>query len=563
MGGSVVRTGTLFEQALAHHRAGRLVEAERGYREALLFNPHSADTLSNLGLALEQQGRRDEAIPLFHAALAWDPNHANAYINLGLSLHRMKDWSGAETAYRQAIVLQPNNSVLHSDLGSVLGELGRLDDCEIELRHAVALEPGFAIALANLGKVLWRLGRLAEAETAYRRAIAIQPPTSDVLSDFGVFILEQNRFEEAIVLLNRAIELDPSNGVAHVNLGKLFMDLNRLDEARQAFEKGAATKSDYAEAHFYVGLALLTRGDFANGWPEYEWRWKTKDNLNHSYHDLPCPEWRGESLAGSTILLHGEQGLGDNIHFARFVPKVVESGAEVLLAVPPALHRLLGCLKGVTVLPTDRPSPVFDVRASLMSLPRIFDTRLESIPGAVPYLTVDGKDIARWTEMLGGPGLRIGLVWSGNQAHSNDHNRSLPLAALTPLFDIVGCRWFSLQKELADRDQGVFAAMGHKLTPLVLRDFYDTGCAVSALDLVISVDTSVCHLAGALGLPTWVLLPFAPDWRWLLEREDSPWYPTARLWRQPRPGDWPSVIDKIGSALRAMALESKRVAPAS
>ena len=569
MGGSTTNSvagpasKTPFEQALIHFRAGRLVDAEQGYREALLLNPRSAVVLSNLGLALEQQGRRDEAILLFREALAIDPNHTNACINLGMSLYKMEDWFGAETAYRQAIMLQPDSPGLRSDLGAVLSELGRLDESVIELQKAVALQADFAMALANLGKVFRRLGRLAEAEAAYRRAIAAQPSSSDVHSDLGAVLLAQNRFDEAMVLCCRAIELDPSNALAYVNLGKLYQDLNRLDEARQAFEKSVAVKPDYAEAHFHIGLALLTQGHFKSAWPEYEWRWKMQDNLRHLYHSLLHPEWNGEALAGRTILLHGEQGLGDSIQFARFIPKVVDGGAQVLLAVPLALHRLFGLLRGVTVLAADQPSPVFHLRASLLSLPRIFDTTLETIPNSVPYLMVDGMDIGRWTETLGGPGLRIGLVWSGNRGHSNDHNRSLPLAALAPLFDIVGCRWFSLQKEVPDRDRDTLAKMGDRLTPLMLQDFYDTACVVSALDLVISVDTSVCHLAGALGCPTWVLLPYAPDWRWLLDREDSPWYPTARLWRQPRPGDWPSVIDKIGSALRAMALRSKRVAPAS
>ena len=384
------------------------------------------------------------------------------------------------------------------------------------LRQALASEPDHPATLMNLAGILTKEGELALASAVFRRILTDRPAHVDALINQGTTRLDQGRSRDAIVLYRRTVALSPS----HTN------------------------------AHVFAAMAYLRLGAFAIGWDLYEWRWRNEPSLNFPQmtRDRPC--WDGSDLAGKTILLHGEQGLGDTLQFCRYVPLVARK-AKVILAVLGPLCGLMATLgNDIQVLRLGEPLPPFDLHCPLMSLARLFGTTADTIPQTGAYLRADACRSAVWHHRLGGRGPRIGLAWSGNPRHSGDGRRSLPLARLLPLIWNSGADWHILQKDLREEDQGLVAA-----TPRLtwhgdqLADFDDTAALVGALDLVIAVDTSVAHLAGALGVPTWLMLPFAPDWRWLEDRDDSPWYGSVRLFRQTRPGDWDGVIARIAEHL--------------
>jgi hypothetical protein len=390
------------------------------------------------------------------------------------------------------------------------------------------------------------MSRFEDAVASYERALAIRPDFAQALYSRGNALMALNRHDEAIASFERALAARPGYAEALNNRGAALQALNRHQEAIASYEQLLAIKPDDAGVHFNASLARLTLGDLLAGWKEYEWRWKSK-HFTSRQRDFTQPLWLGrESLAGKTILLHAEQGFGDTLQFVRYAPAVARQGARVLLEVPGALRRLFEGFQGVErVIAKGESLPKFDCHCPLMSLPLAFGTTLQNIPCEVPYLSAPARRVEQWRQQLGtGTKPRVGIVWSGRLTHKNDHNRSIPLSALLPLAG-AGVELVSLQKEVRGDDLATLAQFGEiRHFGEELQDFADTAALISLLDIVVSVDTAPAHLAGALGKPVWILLPYRPDWRWLLDREDSPWYPTARLFRQPAIGDWESVIER-------------------
>ena len=394
----------------------------------------------------------------------------------------------------------------------------------------------------------------ARSEAGLRRALALKPDYAEAHNNLGGALSAQGNLDEAVACYRRALALKPDYAEAHNNLGGALSDLAKFDEALACYRRALRLKPDYAEAHWNQALLTLLTGDFERGWAEYEWRWKTKQ-LHFERRTFSQPRWDGQPLAGRTILLHAEQGLGDTIQFVRYVSLVKVRGGRVVVECQPPLLPLLADCPGIDqVVARGNPLPAFDVQAPLLSLPGILGTTLDSIPDRVPYLRADPELAQAWRKRLEAlDGFKVGIVWQGNPPFKGDRQRSIPLRQYEALARVEGVQLVSLQKGAGADQLGKLAAsfpvldLGEQL-----ETFSDTAAVLKNLDLLISSCTSVPHLAGALGVPVWLALPFVPDWRWLLEREDSPWYPHHRLFRQSRPGDWSEVFERIAGALRGL-----------
>jgi tetratricopeptide (TPR) repeat protein len=576
-----------FNAAVVHHQAGRLAEAERSYRQILALHPNHANSLHMLGVLAFQTGHHEDAIKLIQAALHLNPNspsyysnlgnvlqavdrseearahyekalalkpdYAEAHMNLGNTLNSLDRLGEAIAHYQQALALRPDYVDAHMNFGSTLRNLRRLDESIAHLEKAVSLRPDYAEAHMNLGNALQDAKRFDEAIAHYERALALRPDYAKTHTNFGNVLHTLNRSEESIAHHKQAIALSPNYAEAYMNLGIVLLDLGRTAEAEQLFAQAISLKPDYAEAHLNLGMSRLQQGDFSTGWKHYEWRTRTVNFAPFRRH-FSQPQWQGEPLQGRRIFLHGEQGLGDCIQFLRYLPLVQAAGGTVIVEVPKGLKRVASHLPGIVdLLALGEPLPAFDLHCSLMSLPAIFRTDLHSIPSQVPYLTVPAEARQKFAGLAWpATGVRMGLVWAGNPSHPKDKHRSIPLSLLEPLFQLPGIHGFSLQKGEASAQIGLSKLPIEDFMPMV-DDMEDTAALISQLDLVITVDTSVAHLAGALGKPVWLLLSTDSDWRWLTQREDSPWYPTARLFWQTALDNWSEVIGRVASELQAFS----------
>ncbi|MBI4863418.1 MAG: tetratricopeptide repeat protein, partial [Candidatus Riflebacteria bacterium] len=527
---------------------GRPAEAEACYRRALELRPDYTEAHYNLGIALQVQGRQAEAAPCFRRALELKPDYFEAWNNLGNVLRGLGQLAEAEQCYRRALEIRPDHIKAHNNLGIVLMERGGWQQAVDCYRRALELEPDYAEAHFNLGVVLKNQGRLAEAELSYRRAVEIDPTHAESHYGLGYVLLEQGQPAEAELSYRRAIEIDPAHSRARCNLGIALMAQGRWHLATDCFRRVLELAPEFAGGHWGLGIMHLLEGDLARGWVEYEWRWRNHDLSLHK-PDLPGPLWKGEELRGKTLLVWAEQGIGDVIQFCRYVPLLAARGATVVLLCQRSLSALLERLEGVSrvIVEGDDTGP-YHYQIPMMSLPGLLETTVWTIPSTVPYLGADPARLESWRRrILSVPGqLRVGVVWAGSPVHKNDRNRSCSLDLFSRLTAVPGLAFFSLQK--GDAARQLLERPG--LVPFVdlgpeLDDFADTAAAIHHLDLVISVDTAVAHLAGAMARQVWTLVPFAPDWRWLLEREDSPWYPTMRLFRQPAIGDWATVMERV------------------
>jgi len=553
---------------------GRHEAAIPSYDKAIALNPANADTRFNRGNAFYYSKRHEAAVACYDEAIALKSDYADAYNNRGLALAGLKRYEAALASYDQAIALNADFALAYSNRGLVLKELNQFEAALASHDRALALNADFAEAHSNRGLVLKELNQFEAALASYDRAIALKPNFAEAHSNRGLVLKELNQFEAALASYDRAIALNPDFAEAYSNRGLVLQDLHQLDAALADFDQAIAIKSDFAVAYFNRAMASLMAGDFKNGWIDYEWRWKGDSGpiIKDGRH-LPQPCWLGnEPIAGKTILLHSEQGLGDTLQFCRFAKWVADLGARVILEVQRPLESLLANLEGVAQLVVHGDArPAFDYYCPLMSLPLAFKTTLPTLPARIPYLKGDAQKTLHWKQMLGEKTkLRVGLVWSGgfrvNQPElwAINDRRNVPLAKLASLKH-PDIEFYSLQKgQPAESELKNLTSSnwdGPRLTDFanLLNDFSDTAALLEQLDLLISVDTSTAHLAGAMGQPVWILNRFDACWRWLLDRSDSPWYPTAKLYRQERAGDWDSVIQRVRSDLHARVRASSDV----
>jgi Flp pilus assembly protein TadD len=588
----------LFAIALSRHQAGDLAGAVSHYRQVVALRPEEVPPLINLGMAWQGLGRPDWARDIFRRALclapgsavAWgaqggalldnaqaafailslgravrlDPFDVGAHNNLGNALATQGRTEAATLALRHAVVLGPDNPQPYNNLGAVLIESGAVAEGLVACVRALALQPDNAQGENNLGNALMELERTGEALAAFRRALALYPGFPQACVNLSGALIDRGSCREAVRVCMRAISLQPEDAKAYNNLGNALRGLGALDAAAGVFRQALWLAPEDAEIHYNASAVLLKLGRLQEGWAEFEWRKRTERSVFRQT-PLPGPEWDGEALGGRTLLLYAEQGYGDVLQFVRYAPIVAARvGGPVVLRVYPPLVKLLSNLPGVAaVLSSDDPLPVYHCHLPLMSLPQWLGTVMETIPAAVPYLSAGPSAVRYWRDRLSThPGRKIGLVWAGDPrvhertTHLMDQRRSLTLAAFDQSLRIDGLQWISLQKGLA-AEQARTPPPGTVLLDFMdeIDDFADTAALVSALDLVVTVDTAVAHLAGALGKPVWILSRFDGCWRWFEDRADSPWYPSARLYRQAAWGDWTSVLASLAEDLRAMAAE--------
>jgi tetratricopeptide (TPR) repeat protein len=529
---------------------GRLDEAVACYRRALALKPDYPEAHNNLGTTLREQGRLEESITCYRGALALKPDYAEAHFNLGMSFAKQARLDEAARCYGRALELRPDFAEAHDALGNVRRDQERLDEAVTCYRTALALRPNSPEIHNNLGSTLKEQGRLDEAVVFCRRAIELKPDFPEAYSNLGSARAEQGALDDAVGCYRRALALKPDFPEACNNLGTALREQGRLDEAIACYRRAIDLRPNYPDAHFSLGMALLARGDMAAGWAEYEWRWQTPQMLK-GRRPVVQPQWCGEAAAGRTLLIHAEQGFGDTLQFCRYGPLARERGLRVIMEVEPPLVRLLRGLPGVDlVVGRGEPVPPFDLHCPLLSMPLALGTTMTTIPNGDAYLHADAAQAAVFRTRLAAiasQGARIGLVWAGStRLHSPalaavDRRRSLAPDRLAPLIALSGFHFVSLQKG------GPAAPANFPMTDFMgeMGDFADTAALIANLDLVISVDTAVAHLAAALGKPVWLLERFDSCWRWLNGRRDSPWYPTVRLYRQPRPGDWDSVLTDV------------------
>jgi len=581
------RLAELHALALGHLRSGKLLKAQSSAKEALKLDADDPETLhlmavvsvaasqlehavewasrairrdpqptylATLGMALLKASRLDEALRVLDKAVHLKPDDAELWRQMGDALIQARRNGEALLCLRRAFELDPRNADAAYKVGHILHGMGQFAESCAYLNQSAELQPDHVPTLQTRALVLNGLGRIEEATADCRRAAELDPKNADILANLGAFLRAQGHLEQALSSFDRSLKIKPNAGKAIVGRASVLADLGRVEEAMSAYKRSAAIGSEHARSVWNLALLQMLTGDFSRGLKGMQVRWDVA-GLPNGYPPLAGPKWLGDgNIAGKTILVCADEGLGDAIQLVRYVPMLAARGARVVLVVHDALCSLFSAVGGVwQCLPGSSGArlPPFDLHCPLSSLPLIFGTRLETIPAAVSYLRASAREsVQTWESRLGPPGRsRVGLVWSGNPEHLNDRNRSVPLRTLTRLLD-TKASFVSLQKDVRPGDRAellartdIFDAAQH------LADFGETAALISCLDLVITVDTSVAHLSAALGKPTWVLLPFMPDYRWLLGREDSPWYPTVRLFRQTQTREYASVVEDVREAL--------------
>jgi tetratricopeptide (TPR) repeat protein len=597
--GQAERSVELFDRAIAIRRdfheaydnrgtalytLDRFEEAVASYDRAIRLKSDNAAVHANRGNVLQALGRCEEALASYDRALALIPGFSEAHFGRGATLNALKRREEALASHERAIALNPNYAKAFQGRGMALQGLGRLEDAVASYDHAVALNPHFAEAFVDRGAALAASGRHQDAVASFDQAIALNPDLAEAFNNRGISLLESATVEAALASFDKAVGIRPGYAEAHTNRGNALYalgrrddalaghdraislradcveahsnranalsDLGRYEDAVAGYQTSIALDADLAKAHLNLAMCLLRLGRFEAGWREYEWRRTLDRKLSARRYSQPI--WAGqESAQGKTIFIYDEQGLGDTIHFCRYAALLAAQGADVVMAVPASLRGLIATLDPrITVIGDGDVPDRFDFHCPMLSLPLAFGTDLDTIPALPRYLSADGALRSRWASRLGPKDKpRIGAVWSGSRTHKNDANRSIPFSLFQAIIS-DGADWLSLQNELRPADADlVLTSSGIRYVGDELKTFDDTAALIDQLDLVVTVDTSVAHLAGALGKPVWVMLPFNPDWRWLCGRSDSPWYPTARLFRQKAIGDWSTVLEAVKTEL--------------
>lgn len=508
----------MFNRAVAVYNTGRLIEAEQLCQRIIATKRNFFDALHLLATIQSRLGKNEEALASYDRALKLRPDHADLLYNCGLTLHQLKRFEEALGKYNQVLKLRPD----HAD------------------------------ALLNRGGAQYELKRFEEALASYDRALKVRPDHAGTLYNCGLTLHQLQRFEEALASYDRALKVWPDYAQALYDRGSTLHQLKRLEEALASYDRALKVRPDYADGYRNRAITKLLVGQYKEGWADYEWRWETTDCLSKR-PGIGVPTWQGEDLSGRHLLVFSEQGLGDMIQFARYLPLLVERECKVTFLTYAQLASLFqSSFQSIEIVSELDGILGVDFQVALMSLPYWFRTESLSIPNNVPYLKVEPRLEARWKDCIRTHSFKIGIAWSGSPTYKNDHDRSINLSLLLPLLD-TQATFVSLQKDVRPNDAALLKDQKNILCfGEDLKDFSDTAALISHLDLVISVDTSVAHLAGALGKPIWVLLPFIPDWRWLLDREDSPWYPTASLFRQNDTRVWDDIITRVHGALREL-----------
>lgn len=544
------------QAGLRLHEQGRLAEAEGIYRAILADNPRHSDSLHWLGVIAYQNGDLENAIGLISRALAIDPDFAHGHFNLGNALFQAGRIEDALASFSRAVSLRPDYANACVNRGICLNSLGRFEEALGSFAKAIALQPEHVDAHINRSVTLHDMKRFAESLASCDRAIALRPDSAAAHYNRGIALKELRRFGEALSSYDRAIALDPNNSDAHYNRGTVLCELHRFDEAFRCFDKAIALKPDHGHARHNRALLNLLLERHEEGWREHECR-PTLLDLSDDYSPRRPRLHSLEGIAGKTVLVHAEQGLGDTIQFYRFIAPLQEAGAKVLFAPQPPLRALFAA-QGTDALLVDRGdrSLPFDCHVPLMSLPLLFSTAIETIPSKTPYLRADPDRVEKWRRTIGGGAFRIGICWQGSAGHNHDGGRSFPVLHFEEISRLPGVRLISLHKGAGEKqlrllpDGMVVETLGADFDAGP-GAFLDAAAVMMSLDLVITSDTAIAHLAGALGVPAWVALPFLPDWRWALERTDSPWYPSIQVFRQASAGDWRAVFQQIKESLIA------------
>ena len=536
-----------------------MARAEALYQEILAADPNDARVLANLASLAIGQRDFERALALASAAVEIQPDHAPAWNARGVALSRLHKLSDAIESYDLALNLKPNFAEAYANRASAAMDSGNTAAARADCERALQLKPDFAAAHATLGAALREQRQYDDAVQSYTRALALAPKMIEAHNGLGVTFLRQGRAAEALLASDKAIACDPMCAESFNDRGAMLTALHRCDEALACYDKAIGLLADYGDAYWNKSLLLLLLGRYREGWELYEWRWKSRV-LAHTARNFEAPLWKGEDLTGKTILLHAEQGMGDTIQFARYAPLVAARGGKVIFEVPKPLAGLLSRLHPrVTIIVRKiAPLPRFDVQCPLMSLPMIFGTTVDTIPAEIPYLSVEPKHLAQWQARLGAPVKpRVGLVWAGRSGYANDYTRSMAGETLSPLL-AIDCEFHCLQRDLTPADRAWLDAHGEvRSYGEAITTFEDAAALTSLMDIVVTVDTAAAHLAGALGKPVDILLAYAPDFRWLTERADSPWYPTARLFRQSAPRDWVQPIAHVKKHLQEI-VQSER-----
>ncbi len=544
----------LMSMAAVCANQGKIAEAEDAWRQVTHIDQRHVEARLRLGSSLQSKGRLEEAAGWLRAAILLDPRHFEAQNNLGCVYRGLGQLDQAETCFRLALDAKSDFAEAYNNLGSVLQGKKDYAGAEACLQKAIELRPDLAGAYNNLGTVLQSQKQYEAATEQYRRALAMQPDSAETLTNLGSCLAEQGKIDEAVDCLRQAATLDPTLALARYSLGAALHLAQRTDEALDQYGEAIRLQNDYAEAYYKRSFVHLSRGDFLPGWRDYDWRFKCKEYKGRR-HD--APRWDGSPLEGRTLLVYSEQGFGDTLQFIRFLPAVLARGGNVFVEVQPALVPLLRASGFSGVIGGGTQLPRFDLQIPLLSLPGVFGTTVDTVPAPVHYLAADPKLLKSWRARLRDvPGFKVGIVWQGNAAYTFDQFRSIPLANYTPLAEVAGVQLVSLQKH-AGVEQ--LAALGGTVMDLGSAldcqggAFMDTAAVMCNLDLVITSDTAAAHLAGGLGANVWVALSAAPEWRWMNDRADSPWYPTMRLFRQSKLGDWASVFCRMKSELAKLA----------
>ena len=547
-----------FQAAVQFQQGGRVAEAENIYRQIIAQQPGHAEAHYMLAVLGHEVGRTKDALPVARRAVELNPANPDFHILTGVMLATTGDLESAVGSFRQAVALRPSDAQALNNLANALRETGHPEEAVTAYRQALVIQPDFPEGWNNLANALRDLGRFEESAEASRKALVARPGYAGAYNNLGNALKEMGRFDEALDSYRQALAFQPDNADAFYNVGNLYKEKGELEEAVEAYRRALSLRPDFSSAKWNLSLALLLKGEAEPGFEAYEARWEVTGRSRD--RGFAQPLWDGTELGGRRILLHAEQGLGDTIQFVRYAPLVQRRGGRVTLLCQPELQELLAGQLGIEKVVSDEAAVgEFDVQCPLLSLPRVVGTTEHTVPATVPYITADPTLVEQWRRQLANQpaGLKVGIAWTGRLDNPRNKYRRVTLNQLAPLARVPGVQFYSLQKgEAAAEAKSPPAGMTLTDWTEELTNFSQTAALIQNLDLVISTDTSVPHLAGAMGRPVWVLLGFSPDWRWLLGRADSPWYPTMRLFRQEKWGEWDATIERVATELAAAPRET-------